>query len=428
MVLISVFVRCFPALLLLILLVFQQFLFSDFIDAKLSLFVYSLCFFVLLCESLFLFFYKENQKINFEPLLLFVLSVFLISLPFFIQELALFFLSVFLSSVLIMSLFFLNKVFSAVLFFIYILAFLPLGSFALQDLSLKSQKSFTLFGLLFLAVFFLFAFLLRWFLNIEAQALKQKEESKPYQESYQDISALLSLNFARKLKPFFNSFLKHWPQDSVSENSKKVTAKLFSSQKVVTSLKKINNYISDFLEYMDLDKKAFSLTTIDLNKLLQEIIEEWQNHPQKPQKIKIQNDIPSDSFFVKASFPHLKSAFQKIIINAFEALSQKKEPTLRLSAFKQKYWVLIQFLDNGQGLEKEDLVKIFDPFFSTKEFGKGLRGFGLAYVQKMLQIHSGELEVERLEKGTLITVKLPPSQRDQSYSLKSVKKLKKTAS
>ena len=426
---ISVFVRCFPALLLLVLLICQQFLFVDFIDAKLSLWVYGLCFCVLFLESLFLLFYKENQKINFEPLLLLVSAVFLISLPFFIQELSFFFLSVFLSSVLIFSFLFLNKVFLASLFFIYTLALLPLGLFALQDLSLKAQKTFTVFSLLFVSSFFVFAFLLRWFLNIESKNLKKEsEESKTHQESAPDISALLSLNFARKLRPFFNSFLKQWPGQDTSEDSKKVIAKVFSSQKVASSLKKINNYINDFLEYMDLDKKAFSLSTIDVHELLQDILKEWEDHPKKPEKLEIKKDFPSDSLWVRGSRSHLKLAFQKIILNAFEALSQEKAPELKISTFKQTYGSLIQFTDNGPGLEEEDLNKIFDPFFSTKEFGKGLRGFGLAYVQKMIQTHSGKVKAERLEKGTLITVELPLIEKSQPYALKTVKKLKKTAS
>ena len=417
---ISFFIRSFPAFLVLILLIFQQFLFSDFIDAELSITVYGLCFFILFIESLFLFFYKENKKINFEVLLLFFSAVFLISLPFFIQELSFFFLSVFLSCILILSLLFLNKIYSAFIFLLYTICLLPFGSFSLQALSFKEQKSFTLFSCLFLGMVFLFSFLLRLFLNIEAKALKDQEPS----DFNQDLDPLLSLNFARKLKPFLNSFLKYFSKES--EDSKEVAARLFSSQNAGAGFKKFKKYITDFIEYMELNRKSFSLSNLDLKKLLKESCEELQKHPKKPQNLKIQINI-SDSFFVKASAKHLKKGFQHIIINAFEALNNEEQPKLSLSVFKQKYWALIEFLDNGHGIEEEDLIKIFDPFFSKREFGKGFRGFGLAYVQKMIQAHLGEVKAKRLEKGTLITIKLPLIQYEKTDYLKSVKKDKKPA-
>ena len=67
--------------------------------------------------------------------------------------------------------------------------------------------------------------------------------------------------------------------------------------------------------------------------------------------------------------------------------------------------VRIEVTDSGSGIPAENLSKIFEPYFSTKETGTGL---GLAIVQKIIDIHSGTIEVETPEGGgTKFTVRLP---------------------
>jgi two-component system, NtrC family, sensor kinase len=61
--------------------------------------------------------------------------------------------------------------------------------------------------------------------------------------------------------------------------------------------------------------------------------------------------------------------------------------------------------DNGNGISQENLPKIFEPYFSTKETGTGL---GLAIVKRVIEKHNGTIEVESKEgEGTEFTVKLP---------------------
>jgi two-component system sensor histidine kinase HydH len=67
-------------------------------------------------------------------------------------------------------------------------------------------------------------------------------------------------------------------------------------------------------------------------------------------------------------------------------------------------FVDIEVSDTGSGITEENLSKIFEPYFSTKETGTGL---GLAIVQKIVDVHRGEIIVESKEsEGTTFTVKL----------------------
>jgi signal transduction histidine kinase len=70
-------------------------------------------------------------------------------------------------------------------------------------------------------------------------------------------------------------------------------------------------------------------------------------------------------------------------------------------------WVQLSIQDSGVGIPGQDIDKLFDPFFSTKEGGVGL---GLSIAHRIIDQHDGKIEVESAPgKGTLFTVWLPIS-------------------
>ena len=67
--------------------------------------------------------------------------------------------------------------------------------------------------------------------------------------------------------------------------------------------------------------------------------------------------------------------------------------------------LIFQIADSGRGIAKEDLPKIFDPYFTTKASGTGL---GLAIAHNIIEAMGGTIEVvSELEKGTTFTIRLP---------------------
>jgi len=68
-------------------------------------------------------------------------------------------------------------------------------------------------------------------------------------------------------------------------------------------------------------------------------------------------------------------------------------------------YVNFEICDTGSGISPENLAKIFEPYFSTKETGTGL---GLAIVHKIIDVHNGKIEVEsKVNGGTKFFLKLP---------------------
>jgi signal transduction histidine kinase len=81
--------------------------------------------------------------------------------------------------------------------------------------------------------------------------------------------------------------------------------------------------------------------------------------------------------------------------------------TLKVTIKPQADVVALVIADTGHGIPRENLAKIFTPFFTTKEVGKGT-GLGLTVVHGIIEEHGGSIEVESEPgKGTTFTILLP---------------------
>ena len=103
-----------------------------------------------------------------------------------------------------------------------------------------------------------------------------------------------------------------------------------------------------------------------------------------------------------------------LITNAFYVVKEKKEqnpkgyePTVTVSTKKKGNMVLVSVNDNGNGIPKEVLDKIFQPFFTTKPSGEGT-GLGLSLSYDIVKVHGGQLNVETEQGlGTTFIISLP---------------------
>ena len=128
-------------------------------------------------------------------------------------------------------------------------------------------------------------------------------------------------------------------------------------------------------------------------------------------KIRIITDMDPHLPKIYANYEEIKQAFLNIIKNAFEAMPEGGEFTIKacVKSDSQKH-VEITFKDNGGGIKKENLDKLFNPFFTTKLRGTGL---GLAISRRIIvERHHGKIYLESEEKkGTTLKVELPVSRR-----------------
>jgi len=143
--------------------------------------------------------------------------------------------------------------------------------------------------------------------------------------------------------------------------------------------------------------------------------------------------IPDDLSPVEIDQGQIKHVIHNIVINAREAMTGEgtikvfyENVTIREKdalTLKDGRYVKISIEDQGVGISEEDLPKIFDPYFSTKEMGaeKGM-GLGLSVCHSIVEKHNGLITVEsELGTGTTLIIYLPASEK-QIAELEPIKK------
>ncbi|MDD5697694.1 MAG: ATP-binding protein [Victivallaceae bacterium] len=128
----------------------------------------------------------------------------------------------------------------------------------------------------------------------------------------------------------------------------------------------------------------------------------------------MQREIEARNISVKCSWPEilpkiygdvgqLKQAFFNILRNAIQAMPQGGK--IDVNGFYDDDYVILEFIDSGDGISAHKLNRMFDPF---KSFKKGGTGLGMMIIERVLRGHGAEMSVDTKEgEGTAIVVKFP---------------------
>lgn len=163
-----------------------------------------------------------------------------------------------------------------------------------------------------------------------------------------------------------------------------------------------NNIIKELLNLASHQNVNFRKS--DIGRILNNLCENVKTRCEQ-NNIILKKNISKDLPEIKVNEEKLQTAFLNFISNSIEAMPDGGN--LKVSAFKDDSaeQVIILFEDTGEGIEKENLDKILEPFFTTKSHGTGL-GMSLAY--NVIKTHCGKLNIEsEVNRGTRIIVRLP---------------------
>lgn len=126
--------------------------------------------------------------------------------------------------------------------------------------------------------------------------------------------------------------------------------------------------------------------------------------------VRVVEEYPETPVMVNMDHDEIKQVFINIAYNALQAMPSGGEFRVRLSMVRD-YQVVVEFGDTGVGIAPENLDKIFEPFFSTKENGDGT-GLGLSISYRIIQNHGGTVEAaSQVGQGTVFRVTLPLYQK-----------------
>ena len=165
--------------------------------------------------------------------------------------------------------------------------------------------------------------------------------------------------------------------------------------------KRCKKIVQDLLSYARTPRP--SLEAVDLNELLSQIVDFAANHTDM-RRVNINTEFAPNLPLIMLDGDQMRQVAINLILNAGGAMPDGGVLTVKTEPGREGD-VSIIFRDSGCGIPSENLEKIFEPFYTTKERGTGL---GLAITRQIIEQHHGGIQIESEPgKGTKVTVTLP---------------------
>lgn len=160
---------------------------------------------------------------------------------------------------------------------------------------------------------------------------------------------------------------------------------------------RINQLVSDLLNSTRIAELSFSEASV--NEILDATLELARDRIELKQIFVVKN-YDENVCKISVDVEKLKIAFLNIIVNAVEAMQENG--TLEITTDSSNNHCTVKISDNGRGMKKPEMDRLFEPYFTTKEKGNGL---GLANTQNIILAHKGSISAEsEFGKGTSFTI------------------------
>ncbi len=170
-------------------------------------------------------------------------------------------------------------------------------------------------------------------------------------------------------------------------------------------VERLNKIVVDFLfavRPMDVE-----LQDGDVNQVVRDLLG-FVRYELEENGIQVEEELEEELPAVELDEKYLKQALMNIVKNAMSAMPEGG--TLRVATVSRGDEVEIRISDNGVGMSEDVLEKIFEPYFTTRDFGSGI---GLTLVYKVVKEHRGDISVSSQEgNGSAFTISLPVPQRE----------------
>ena len=147
-------------------------------------------------------------------------------------------------------------------------------------------------------------------------------------------------------------------------------------------------FIDDYREYTSLPQPT--LKTIRLKDLIDNVANLMKMELRKP-NITFHSGCDSEYLTIQADEEMIEQVIINLVKNAIESIENMENGHISVIGHYSESAVIIDVTDNGPGIIKEAIGKIFVPFFTTKKTGSGI---GLSLSRQILQMHNGSLTVE----------------------------------
>lgn len=154
-------------------------------------------------------------------------------------------------------------------------------------------------------------------------------------------------------------------------------------------------------------KQPPSRQLTQINRIIEDVLR-LRQYEQTVNNIEVRLDLAPDLPEIMVDNVQMQQVFLNLVLNAEYSMAQSdKQGRLLIASYVSDGKIAVSISDNGLGIKQENLMKIFQPFFTTKEVGKGT-GLGLSLCYGIVKRHGGSISVlSELGKGAKFTVELP---------------------
>lgn len=171
---------------------------------------------------------------------------------------------------------------------------------------------------------------------------------------------------------------------------------------IIGNIERVEKLIADFVDIAKPPK--LKLRWHNINKIIEDILR-FMKPQYKERRVKLVRDLDANIPKIKVDKEHLTQAFTNILINGCDALP-KRGGRIWVATKIEEGYIVINFGNEGKSIRKKDMIRIFDPFFSSKKTGTGL---GLSTTYTVIGTHKGTISVESNKEigGTVFIMRFP---------------------
>ena len=237
---------------------------------------------------------------------------------------------------------------------------------------------------------------------------KLQLEIKMYENERLSSLGRLSTSVAHEVKnplSSIKSIVQVLKEDSENRGfftSKTKTQKSLSI--IVEEIDRLTKVVNQLLVFAK--PQGDSKTNVKISDLINKVLVVLK-HEAKMNNIDIHLDVSDDLPSIMADEGSLTEVFFNLIHNAIQAMSEGGNLTISITYEQKDNYIRVVFENSGPGISQEDIGKIFEPFYTTKQMGTGL---GLAIVKKKLEEVKGLIHVESEDSTTKFIVNIPSSE------------------
>jgi len=237
------------------------------------------------------------------------------------------------------------------------------------------------------------------FIQMRLRALNEEQERVIRTEKL-NLAAMMASNIAHELKNPFAiinnaAFLLRRDQENLDESQRKQVS-------VITSeVRRSDRIVMDLLGYAKL--AGGKIERVDVTQVIDDAFKDLHNE-MRSRQIAVAKSYKRNLPPLLIDRTQLRTLVSNLLLNACEAIESAGKITVRTD-YTDDGFIEIAIADTGVGISDEDLPKVFDSSFTTKEAGSGL---GLSIVESIARAYGGGASVESKKGvGTSFTVRLP---------------------